>query len=681
MLPNLMNLTGETAQAVRAELYWTLGTARAHRVRTTRQFAEEEIVIPEGRYQGRKWRAYRQPYGALLFDCFDHGPWRRRAVCGCVQSGKTFHAFVVPIVYVLFELIEPVVVGVPTMDLAHDKWQDEILPVIRRTRYVDLLPLHGVGSRGGSRVEEITFRNGAKLKFMSGMGGDEKRSGFTARVVVATEVDKFDEAREASREADPISQLEGRTESYDQEAEIDLECTVSTKAGRIWQEYIQGTATRIVHPCPHCGRLVSPEREHLHGWQEAETKLQARREAYFCCPECAERLSEAQRRQMVQQSRLVHRGQETTPDGRIVGEPIETDTLGFRWSAFQNLFWSTGKIGAKEWAGARAEDEENAKKALLQFTWALPYEPPLWDDTPLVAAVVRKRFGRETKGLVPEDAKCLTVGVDLGKRVGWWVAIAWREDGSGHVVDYGTFEIPSDDLGVDRAMLAALRDLKENLILPGWATRPGQPRVADQVWIDAGYQGDRARGGDGTEPVYAFIREQGRDRRFRPTLGRGAGQEYRKSYTRPKKTGAEVKHIGEGYHVAWQPKHRVFVVEMNADLWKSQLHERLATPEDQPGALRFFHSTNPNEHVTISKHFTAEKIVEEFKPGKGLLRRWVRQSRANHYFDCAYAACAAGHLLGVRIIAESTPARTSGPTIRPTPVRRPDGRAFLITER
>jgi len=99
--------------------------------------------------------------------------------------------------------------------------------------------------------------------------------------------------------------------------------------------------------------------------------------------------------------------------------------------------------------------------------------------------------------------------------------------------------------------------------------------------------------------------------------------------------------------------------------------------------LRFFQSTYPNEHTTIAKHLgESEKVQEEFVPGKGLIRKWVRQSRANHYFDAGYLACCAGHLLGVRVVEESRPPRTATPAgSRATPVRTPDGRAFLATER
>jgi hypothetical protein len=130
----------------------------------------------------------------------------------------------------------------------------------------------GGGSRGG-RVESIQFLNGATLKFMSGGGSDNSRAGFTSRVVVVTETDGMDESGGTSREADKITQLEARTRAYGHRKHIYLECTASTEEGRTWREYQQGTASRIVLCCPHCGDWVSPEREHLVGWKEAATRM------------------------------------------------------------------------------------------------------------------------------------------------------------------------------------------------------------------------------------------------------------------------------------------------------------------------------------------------------------------------------------------------------------------------
>jgi hypothetical protein len=125
------------------------------------------------------------------------------------------------------------------MAMAADKWREDMLPVLEATRYRNLLPRRGGGSRGG-RVETILFLNGATLKFMSGGVSDKSRAGFTSRVVVITETDGLDETGGSSREADKVTQLEARTRASGSRKRI---YTVSTEDGRAWREYQQGTAS------------------------------------------------------------------------------------------------------------------------------------------------------------------------------------------------------------------------------------------------------------------------------------------------------------------------------------------------------------------------------------------------------------------------------------------------------
>jgi len=44
------------------------------------------------------------------------------------------------------------------------------------------------------------------------------------------------------------------------------------------------------------------------------------------------------------------------------------------------------------------------------------------------------------------------------------------------------------------------------------------------------------------------------------------------------------------------------------------------------------------EHLSIAKHFTAEKKVEEFVAGRGVVTRWVAVSRNNHWLDAVELA-------------------------------------------
>ncbi|MCA8990176.1 MAG: phage terminase large subunit family protein, partial [Planctomycetaceae bacterium] len=363
-----------------SDLSHMIARSRSVRLRSIREFAEQEIIIPDGPWQGRRFRCDRQPFSGLWLDAIDSGQWNRFVATGPTQSGKTLCCFLIPLLYHLFEVGETVICGLPDMDMAADKWRVDLLPVIERSRYKDLMPLKGSGSRGG-RIEAIQFRNGATLKFMSGGGGDKSRAGFTSRVIVITETDGMDQSGTASREADKVTQLEARTRAYGSRKRIYMECTVSTQQGRTWQEYQEGTASRIVLQCPLCQNWVGPERQHLRGWQEATSQADARRQGAFACPECGTFWNEQDRRQANNAGLLLHQGQEITTDGTISGSPCETETLGFRWSAVHNLFLTAGDIAADEWKASRNPNEENAEREMRQFVWCLPVVPNRWEET------------------------------------------------------------------------------------------------------------------------------------------------------------------------------------------------------------------------------------------------------------------------------------------------------------
>jgi len=619
----------------RDEWAWCLEHARPRRPRGLREFAEAEIVIPEGPYNNERFRVRRQPYTGLLFDALDSGRWRRAAITGSVQSGKTLSAFLIPLLRYLFELRETTICGVPQMEVAGDKWRDEIRPVIAKTDYARHLPRAGKGSRGGTPTA-IEFRNGATLRFMSGRGRDEQRSGYTARNLIATEVDKFDKAGLASREADPITQLEARTRAFGDQARVILECTPSIETGRIWTEYTAGTASRIVVKCPRrqCGAWVTPEREHLVGWQDAPDVITARSRAHFICPECGEPWTDDQRRRMNQGGRLVHKGQEIDPDGRIHGKLPATNTLGFRWNAFNNLFWTPAEIAEAEWGAQHAEDEDSAEREMLQFWWARPWVPPETELNPLVAAQVRRRTTRLPRGQVPDQAIAVTMGTDLGKWLAHYCAIAWLRDGRAQVVDYGVLEIDSDRLGVQRATAAALRELRD-LVEAGYPKHSGGTIVPAQVWIDSGWHESR-------DEVYAFCREKPSAGRFFPAKGYGMLQQRDKAYRKPTKKTAEIRVIGQEYHFARQREARVLLVHVNADHWKSRAKEGFGLAEDTPGSLYLF-AAPENEHRRFAKHLEAEVEKEIEIPGRGPAIVWERKSRNNHYFDALYLAVAAGH--------------------------------------
>lgn len=630
-----------------------LAACRVRPIRAMGRFVEEELIIPDGPYEGLRFRCDRQPYTRLLYEAIDSGRWNRFVITGPTQSGKTLSVFVVPILYHLFEVGETVICGLPNMDMAGDKWNEDIRPAIAASRYRHLLPTNGQGSRSAAKVDAIRFKNGATLKFMSGGGSDKKRAAFTSRVVVITETDGLDESGGNSREADKLTQIEARTRAYGSRKRIYLECTVSVEAGRTWREYNNGTASRIILPCPHCGAWVSPERENFTGWQEAENAVAAAKSGHFSCPECTQAWSEAERVTANGQARLIHRGEEIV-SGRgegergsggaatrpiapsLTGRAVETKTLGFRWSAVNNLFQSAGDVAADEWRASRAADEDNAERELRQFVWCLPYIPPVQEITNLDEREICERQSALPAGIVSDARTCLTLGVDVGKWRLHWVLAAWLADGSGQIVDYGKEATGVSDDRTDHAVLKTLRLLRD-ANETGWKTPQGEIVPIDMAWVDAHWL---------TKVVKTFCGESGG--KWQPSIGFGVnsyseGTRKAGSYSRPKSTGATVWRIGDHYHAARIKGQRQLTWEFDADYAKSRLHEALACPQAEEGAVTLPAVESPIHHQTFVRHLLSEKQVEEFVPIKGTILRWEQSRAANHWFDAAVLARLAAH--------------------------------------
>jgi len=622
-----------------------IGAALGPPVLSMREWAEETIVIPDGPYQGEPFRVETQPFSGLYLDAVDSRHWPRIAAVGPQQTGKSLLCYLIPVLYHLFGLNETVVAGVPTLLLANDKWLKDFRPVIDASPELRaLLPTKGPGSRGGTVRESVTFRNGATLKFMGGGGSDKTRSSFTTRVFACTETDGLDEAGDKSREASKIRQMEGRTRAFSTlDKLVYLECTASIEEGCIWQEYLGGTESRIMLPCPHCGAWVSPEREHLRGWQEAESDLAALEAGRFVCPECEADWSEADRYAANVRGRLIHRGQEMTPDGQVVGSEPHTTTLGFRWSAVNNMLVSAGDFAKQEWDGHRAADREGAEREMLQWVWALPAESPEVDVTPLDPRKVSRRTVALKMGIVSQSHEVVAVGCDTHLGHLDWSAQAWTGTPTGNVIEYGVFDVERRQ-GVHAALVAALTEWSR-YILRGWHDDAGQVVLPSIVWIDSGY----ARH---TDAVYEFCRsanaELGRDLFF-PSKGYGVGQRRQRPYNAPAKTGQETRYIGREYYLSRVRRAGVWLAHVNADHWKTELHMALAAAPGEPGSLVLYDAP-PGDHDQFGQQVTAERKLETFVPGKGDVVTWERVRRDNHQLDANYTAMAAAHYAAARRI-------------------------------
>jgi phage terminase large subunit GpA-like protein len=603
---------------------------------------EEEVVIPDGPFKGAAFSCARQPYTGLLFDEYDRDYWSEIIVGGPSQSGKTLSSFVGPVLYQIFELRETTVVGLPDINMARDKWEEDFRPVIDMSRrFKEMLPKKGEGSRGG-RMSRVRFENGATLRFMSGGGSEKARAGFTTRRVNITESDGLGARAGVGKEANKIKQLVARTRAYGARRRVMAECTFTDTDGFTWRGIKGGTDSRLMSRCVACGDWVYPTQEHLVGWKEAESEEEAMEEARFVCPSCGAMIDDDMRAEMNRGLVLVHRGQRVEGDGVVTGDGPRTRTLGFRWELFHNMLMRIGDAARDEWKSLREDDPTDAAREIRQFLWGLPVEPQVFEETPVDWREVEKRMRPGTRrGRQPEGVVTRTVGADIRKTQLHYAVLDWFEDGSCVVSDYDFLAVRGERDGAEVAVRAALKEF--------FGVVGKMDPAPEWTLVDAGYCGrtviDVCHGSD--------------LRGLLPVLGRGESlfREGKRFRPAPK----EAIFVGDGLWVGPDKDGRGHVMFVDVDHWKRWVSEGLTVGLDRPGAMVFYEST-PGAHNGIALQLTAEVELAEMVDGQGTRRVWKKVRQANHWLDCVVYASAGGFAAGVRRVdlsVEEAPAALS----------------------
>lgn len=668
-------------------------------VRTRLQFVKECLVIPEGKHGGSPWLPQYQPFAYHLLDQMDRCGKRRFAVTGCVQSGKTLIAVVANVCWHLFERREPVGFCLPELTMGEKKWREEIEPVIRSSPWMSqFLPKSGSGSKGGFK-NVMRFTNGTRIEFMGATGNDARRSSSTLKVMFKSEVDRFDVASAASREAAAAMTVEDRTDSFGDDAFIYEECTMTTVNGRINKQFLAGTGTELYVPCVHCGAYVLPVRQDLVGIEGCEDIEQARESGCFICPECKEIWSEQDRRVMQDRSIPVHRGQTVKlrkdKSPVIEGDEPRTDTFSFRWNAFQNRFWTTRRLAGKEWTALYSDDADDEDKQAKQKRWAEPAKADKLDLTKLTMRELRN--SEITLGLkrVPVGAKWLTSALDVGAHFLHYVVRSWSVDEqgrlTGHMLDMGKLDVFSADLGLQDAVIDALRRYRDEILMPGYFDADGSKYVAGWTLIDAGWK---------ERWVWSFVLEcvQMGIETIIPIVGRGQSDPQKPgTYRHPESVdNKKVFWIGDECHLRKSSRyadafveagctHPPLYVMANSDEFKSFVREGYKAPNDANGSLTTFAPVSREERDMIQQfrdETRAEKERQKYIEGRGVVSYWENIWRQkNHFGDADYYNVPAAQLCGapVTVRLRNKP-QSPVPEAESKHITMPDGRPYMAVQ-
>ena len=638
---------------LRLEISRSLRDGRSMPARSYREWLEKCVVIPDGKYKGQRFRVDRQPVVGLWIDAIDSNQWTEYDFTAPSQFGKTLIAFVGPLLYHACEIAENYVLGVPFADMAANKWELDVKPVMQASPDLRrLIPTSGAGSAGGRIRDMVTLRNGVAIKLMSAGADDAGKAGFTSRVLGVTEAARFSSNGEASVEADPLRQLRARQRAFeDYERRTYVEGTVTVEEELPWALKRISTDSRIMSPCPHCETWVCPERDCLVGWDTAKSENEAAELGFWSCPSCGQKIEEHERKQALLDAKLIHRGQEVDRQGRVIGEAPNTSRLFFRASAFHNMFLSAGSIAKDEWRAQQIPEDSperfSADRELCQFVHCIPYVSPMYaEDLVLDKKAIGSRRIELPAHVLPHDTKWLTLGCDIGEKKLWYLFLATRIDEEGnvyrHIPAYGDVDVPSDRMKLDRALTEALSEVHEmaqrGFVIDGTS----DARRPDQEWYDCNFE---------TDTVLRYVRAvsdslklSAAQRKYQPIVGaygRGVTAMSKTRFSMPRKTNNEIRDVDPArlWYAAKIAHAKTMAVFWDSDTTKWQVQQALTLrafvgddSEQTPGSVTLYAGTS-KIHERFAQHVTNERLETKQTGLRGDVQGWVRHG-ANHLLDC-----------------------------------------------
>lgn len=257
------------------------------------------------------------------------------------------------------------------------------------------------------------------------------------------------------------------------------------------------------------------------------------------------------------------------------------------------------------------------------------------------------------RGVVPVWATKLTMGIDVQGRLLFWAVVAWADDMTCSVVDYGAWPEQSRGyftLGDAAPTLQQASGLSQ---LPGalhWgmtglmAAKLGKSFIREGGGeISIGRAVVDANWGESTDVVYEFCRRSTFGGILVPSHGRGI-----KAGDKPMNEWASKPTETHGWHWVLTPgdgKRAVRHVVFDTNHWKTTMSNRAMAVLGEPGTMTVYGSRQET-HRMLMDHLTSESPTKTSGRGRELWEWKAQPGRDNHWMDCLSLAGVGASMLG-----------------------------------
>ena len=286
---------------------------------------------------------------------------------------------------------------------------------------------------------------------------------------------------------------------------------------------------------------------------------------------------------------------------------------------------------------------------------------PLPEDTEDDSLMSVDEIAGKVNGLahnrIPLTCDKLTMFIDVQKALLFYVVIAWDDNFSGAVIDYGawpdqhrrqfsladanpTIQTTFPKAGFEGALYAAMDALTKDYLGREWEREDGAVLKIEKALIDANW-------GQSTDIIYQFCRQSVHAGVLLPSHGRYVGASSKPMTEYRKQPGDRLGLNWMMPNVAGKRAIRHVIYDSN--YWKSFIHARLAVPLGDKGSLSLY-GRIPGIHQLFAEHLTAEYRVKT--QGRG---RWVDEWKLkpersdNHWLDCTAGCAVCASMLGATL--------------------------------
>lgn len=243
---------------------------------------------------------------------------------------------------------------------------------------------------------------------------------------------------------------------------------------------------------------------------------------------------------------------------------------------------------------------------------------------------------------IPRETEYLTCGIDIQKRILYYVVTAWTKNFGGVIADYGTFPRQT---GTDYFQASA-PPIPMDAELPDLLLGPQIFKGLEWIWDDVFSRAYKRDEGEDTlkierclvdanwdlasDAVYSFCKEN--EAVFHPALGKGVLANMLPMDQWPAKQGEK---RGKGWRIrlntaGGRGRHTIY----DTNFWKSRVAERLMSPSGSSNCIKLYGS-KAYHHQLLSDHLASE--FSEKLTGRGRsVNQWSLKPGGgdNHWFDC-----------------------------------------------